>query len=306
MPFVDSSDKSVPKTTLRLRQDALDRPGKSNFTCLDAFWWTPEVGKEPGAIDTVAKGASTDLASIPPFLWGFIPSYGSHTMSAVLHDSQCKTARAQDRAYGASLHRHADGRFRETLRDDARVGGATHWIMWAAVRLFGDPKVGGTLGACIVIGLLHWAQELFASGANALSELTILPWLRPLAFVPRLAVEALAFAAELLRPDGRFVVVLALLASAFVLFVVLRSIESEAPGGPRRLDPKAVGSLLGAGLIAVLVAPPLLPLIVVTGLTSLLRMLMDLVVFVLTWLVNQLRPSVETTALPTLDIFPGP
>jgi hypothetical protein len=37
----------------------------------------------------VAKGIDTDLASVPPFLWGVIASYGHHTLPAILHDVLC-------------------------------------------------------------------------------------------------------------------------------------------------------------------------------------------------------------------------
>ncbi len=307
MPFFDTTSPGVVKTQLTLLQIGLGEPGSSRFRCPDAFAWSEFLDTPPDPLDVVAAGSPTDLASIPPFLWGFIPSYGSHTMSAVLHDVQCDGAlRAPTRAHGAWLRRRADGLFRRTLREDAKVGGVTHWIMWAAVRLFGDPKVGGALGAGVVLGLLHWSQPLFARVADALGALTIWPWLSFLEWIPQWVSRLLAWLAAWLAPEPRFLVVFGITALAFVGFAALRSVESSAPSGPGRFAPSAFLELLAAGVIGVLAAPPLLPLILVTALAGLLRMLLDLIAFVATWVVNRFRPDFKPTARPELDIFPGP
>jgi len=76
----------------------------------------------------VATGFVTDFASVPSFLWWWLPSWGRYGKAAVLHDhiyqTHCKT------------RKEADDIFLEAML----VSGTKRWkakIMFWGVRLFG-------------------------------------------------------------------------------------------------------------------------------------------------------------------------
>ena len=59
----------------------------------------------------------TDLASVPPFLWGLIASYGRQTAAALLHDHLSAEARHGDPATRIDRRRVADRLFGAALLD---------------------------------------------------------------------------------------------------------------------------------------------------------------------------------------------
>ena len=86
---------------------------------------------------TVPRGYRSDFASVPPILWGFIPSIGRHNLAAVIHDYLYDTNmfEAEMGSYQARLY--AD---REFLRLANLVGPRhrlRHAIMYQFVRWFG-------------------------------------------------------------------------------------------------------------------------------------------------------------------------
>lgn len=89
-------------------------------------------------------GQSTDLASVPPWLWGVIASFGRHTLAALLHDHLCERARRAAPPDAGRLRREADRLFRVTMFD-LGVPAPRAWLMWAAVRLFGEKDQPGWL-----------------------------------------------------------------------------------------------------------------------------------------------------------------
>lgn len=79
----------------------------------------------------VPKGFVTDFASVPSFLWWWIPPFGKYLKATVLHDwlYQVHFNYAYDRKY-------ADQVFKEAMI----VGGTPEWkarLMYYGVRLFG-------------------------------------------------------------------------------------------------------------------------------------------------------------------------
>lgn len=78
---------------------------------------------------TVPKGFVTDLASVPRFLWWFIPPFGTHASASVLHDYLYRSGNYTDR-------KEADAIFHEAMivSDTPRVRAR---LMWLAVRVFG-------------------------------------------------------------------------------------------------------------------------------------------------------------------------
>jgi Protein of unknown function (DUF1353) len=72
------------------------------------------------------EGNSTDLASVPPWLWWFIASHGKHTRAALLHDHLIDVPEVPDD--------RADRLFRVAL-EEADVHFVRRWLMWTAVSL---------------------------------------------------------------------------------------------------------------------------------------------------------------------------
>lgn len=317
MPFLDriagSDDFATsPKTEVRLRQLPPKQPRKTNFTVLDSFGWTTHVGTRPSPEDRVAADRETDLASVPPFLWGLIASYGTHTMPAILHDVQWDSARATaDARHRALLRRRADALFRKTLRDHAHLGVATRWLMWGGVRLFGSVWIGVCVVAAAAVGLLHWSAPLFRATGDLLEELTTWPLLVPLKWVPQGVAWLLERASDLFRSDVVTWWTMGGLIGVAVVLMVLRAFERSTAGGPTAWSPAAFGSLLGAAVVGFLGTPPLFPIVIVTAVTRLLLWLLDLLLHPLAKLLFPVMPEVreapadERPPAPSRPPFPG-
>ena len=103
--------------------------GPLSMTHLDARHWRLwqtnepiiyEVGdKGSGKKITVPAGFITDGASVPRFLWPFLPSWGRYARAAVVHDYLCVLGRSN------IIHPHCKSR-REA-----------DYIFWEAVRVCG-------------------------------------------------------------------------------------------------------------------------------------------------------------------------
>ncbi|HEY3050213.1 MAG TPA: DUF1353 domain-containing protein [Gaiellaceae bacterium] len=84
------------------------------------------------------NGGHTDLASVPPFMWWLVASYGNHTRAALLHD-----ALIPDEGSAPPVERTAADRLLlQALREPGqqRRGAFRHWLMWAAVSVFGTMR----------------------------------------------------------------------------------------------------------------------------------------------------------------------
>jgi hypothetical protein len=69
---------------------------------------------------------STDLASVPSWLWWFVASYGRHSRAALLHDHLIDLPNVTDK--------EADLAFRNALLE-SQVPFLRRWLMWGAVSL---------------------------------------------------------------------------------------------------------------------------------------------------------------------------
>jgi hypothetical protein len=86
---------------------------------------------------------STDLASVPPLLWGLLPSYGRQLRAALLHDHLCDVVNKEPDAGKACQQRRAvDDLFLQALRDVGdggyedrmkRVGWFRSQLFWTGV-----------------------------------------------------------------------------------------------------------------------------------------------------------------------------
>ncbi len=111
MPFAPT----VPQVVLR-------QITFTKFALLEPFSYTPPRGPQRTyQVDPKIVG-STDLASVPWFLWWFVASYGRHTAAALVHDELVDTINRT----------HADWVFRAALKESG-VRFIRRWLMWSAV-----------------------------------------------------------------------------------------------------------------------------------------------------------------------------
>lgn len=152
MPFTDCDGSELRSLPLiyRLGRD---------FQVAEEFCW-----RDPRASDRVltipahditlppGKGNSTDFASVPPFLWGLIASFGKQTLPAILHDELANRARLAPADQRLELRRTADADFRVALIDSG-VHQLRARVMWASVGMERYVRFAGRLGAVIIAQL---------------------------------------------------------------------------------------------------------------------------------------------------------
>ena len=92
---------------------------------------------------------STDLASVPAFLWGLVASYGHQTLPAILHDALSDRADEAAPAERFAVRRAADDAFRVALRESG-VTTLRATTMWAVVVMQGYVRFRPALGALLV------------------------------------------------------------------------------------------------------------------------------------------------------------
>lgn len=90
-----------------------------------------------GRVVTVPRGYKTDFASVPPILWGFIPSIGRHNLAALLHDYlyDNRLFEAEMGTYQARLF--ADREFLRIANEIGPKHTIRHAVMYRFVRWFG-------------------------------------------------------------------------------------------------------------------------------------------------------------------------
>ncbi|WP_448811121.1 DUF1353 domain-containing protein [Agromyces bauzanensis] len=99
----------------------------------------------------VRAGRSSDLASVPTWLWSFIASYGRQSAPALLHDDRSDVADALGDRRAALVQRRQDDRvFRTALREQ-RVPLLRAWLMWAWVSADRERTFGGAAGAVFMV-----------------------------------------------------------------------------------------------------------------------------------------------------------
>ncbi len=76
----------------------------------------------------VPVGFRTDIASVPWFVWSFVPPTGRYSRPAVVHDYLYRA--------GNVSRAQADAVFCEAMLVEGVVWWR-RWVVWAAVRLFG-------------------------------------------------------------------------------------------------------------------------------------------------------------------------
>lgn len=112
----------------------LEQVSPNAFQLLEGFRFQRHEGASPRVVTVPPhdpsrpplRGNTTDLASVPWFLWWFISSHGRHTRAALVHD-HLLTEPEVDRT-------EADLIFREAL-EESGVSWVRRWFMWAGVTL---------------------------------------------------------------------------------------------------------------------------------------------------------------------------
>lgn len=189
MPFIDSTGAPLDGVHL------LYRPATVRLFQLEQgfAWIDPRDGSRTDipAHDVTrpatAPHNSTDLASVPAFLWGLVASYGHQTLPAILHDALSDRADQAAPADRFAVRRAADDAFRVALRENG-VTTLRATTMWAAVSmqryLRFRPPLGALLVAQAVLGGLAViaAVVLGALGHPLLLLLGLAPALLALAW----------------------------------------------------------------------------------------------------------------------------
>lgn len=115
---------------------------------------------------------TTDLASVPSFMWWLVASYGNHTMAALLHDALIVGKDEQPPVPRTT----ADRLFLSALREDQeKTGAIRHWFMWAAVSAFGTLRnrllftlnALGVWLALLVSVLIMWGPLIWSGSVGA-------------------------------------------------------------------------------------------------------------------------------------------
>ncbi|TPW74508.1 DUF1353 domain-containing protein [Schumannella soli] len=160
MPFVDLDGRPLDRVPL-LYRGGRDFQLESGFAWIDPRDGTRhEVAPHDPSRPASGPQNGTDLASVPPFLWGLVASYGRQTLPAILHD---RLVDAVDTAVddagrpatpaGRMRRRdRADGVFRRAL-EDAGLPRSRATVMWCAVRVEGYWRHRRALGALLVAQL---------------------------------------------------------------------------------------------------------------------------------------------------------
>ncbi|MDX1659275.1 MAG: DUF1353 domain-containing protein [Nitriliruptorales bacterium] len=208
-----------PKATIQLEHLEPSRVGpfaKVTWRMLEPLGYEIEVEDGPDRFIVVPAhevGQSTDLASVPPWLWGVISSFGRHTLAALLHDHLCDEAEAAPPSESGRLRRDADHLFRRAMVD-LDVPAPRAWLMWAAVRLFGEggqPGLVAKLPAAAVLAstVAVWAAVVALSVGAAVAG--------PLLIAAAAVVLGVALsAAAVRRPDLAGAVLVGALAGPLV------------------------------------------------------------------------------------------
>jgi hypothetical protein len=124
MPFLDAHGSPLGSLDLRYLRGI-------DFEVEQAFRWTDP---HDGAVFDVPVGHRTDIASVPPFLWGLVASYGRQTLPSILHDHLSDLADHAPASSRDAVRRDADLRFRRALVESG-VTVLRARTMWTAVAL---------------------------------------------------------------------------------------------------------------------------------------------------------------------------
>lgn len=167
MPFLTDDGRPLDELLLAERPaDAASFELRAAIVYLDPVsgrrYRAPARGEGPDP-----HGVS-DLASVPPPLWGFIASYGRQSAPALVHDARSRVAdELGDRRAALAQRREDDLVFRRALREQG-VPLLRAWLMWAWVSADRERTFGGAAGRLLVAQAVLGGLVLLAASALAL------------------------------------------------------------------------------------------------------------------------------------------
>ena len=204
MPFYQDAAATEPLTAIHLVQRT-----KRCFQLEQPIYYRADAASaivRIAAHDLSAglKNNSTDLASVPTWMWGLIASYGRQTAPALLHDQRMAMCAELPPEEALRRRRVYDEEFRRALLDTG-VAALRARLMWAGVSvqayLEHSRGRGLLLAASVGVGALAFiaaiwlaaagAGQLPLAGAALLSAVLCLAWSRDW---PVVAVLVPAFA----------------------------------------------------------------------------------------------------------------
>lgn len=110
---------------------------------LDFGDWGAKVGRIAILLEpvgwrgiTLPSGFMSDGASVPRFLWWFLPPWGDRaTVAALVHDFACDSLKSGAPVPGGETRAKCDGLFRDALHE-LGVARWRAWLCWAGVRAY--------------------------------------------------------------------------------------------------------------------------------------------------------------------------
>jgi hypothetical protein len=150
MPFLESAkvtgvavedhvDPARPPEVVLAATDTFDEHGYlendnlGEFRVLTPLCYRADNG-EPYVVPPNPEGSTTDLASVPAFMWGLLAPYGRQLRPALLHDFLCNHVKDSSPDQWFSIRRSADDLFREALAS-CGVSVLRRSLFWAGVTL---------------------------------------------------------------------------------------------------------------------------------------------------------------------------
>ncbi|MEV7647382.1 DUF1353 domain-containing protein [Arthrobacter sp. NPDC089319] len=212
MPFYQDAAATEPLTAIHLVQRT-----KRCFQLVQPIYYRADPASAViriAAHDLSAglKNNSTDLASVPTWMWGLIASYGRQTAPALLHDQRMATCAELPPNEALRRRRGYDEEFRRALLDTG-VAALRARLMWAgvSVQAYLEHSRGRGLLLAVSIGVAAlaliagiWlaaagAGQLPLAGAVLLTAVLSLAWTRDwpvvAVLVPAFALFSPVFAA---------------------------------------------------------------------------------------------------------------
>jgi len=164
MPFIDSAGAPLDGVEL------LYRPASVRLFQLERgfAWIDPRDGSRTDipahdlARPATDPNNSTDLASVPSFLWGLVASYGHQTLPAILHDALSDRADEAPPAQQLAVRRAADDAFRVALGESG-VAPLRAAAMWTVVSMQRYVRFRPALGAILVVQVVLGALMVIAA-----------------------------------------------------------------------------------------------------------------------------------------------
>lgn len=187
MPFTDLDGGPLDGVPLLYRGGRLFQLTRGFRWTHPSDGWEFEVPAHDPRRPATEKSNATDLASVPPLLWGLVASYGRQTLPAILHDALLDEVDRLPLPERHPMRRRADDAFRIAL-EEAGVTWLRALTMWAAVALQREWLLRRTLAVLLIAQLVLSAVVLVGSVAAVLSGAPV--WLLALVGVPALLAAA--------------------------------------------------------------------------------------------------------------------